>query len=67
MPTYRNKETGEEMRVARTRTYLDPRRTINLETGEEIDLNIWEFVEPPTGSLKSVGVKKANGDGFGFR
>lgn len=67
MPKYRNKETGEEISVSHTRTYLDPKRTINVETGEEIDESVWEFVEPPTTSYTNVVAKKAVNDGRGTR
>jgi len=74
MPYFRNKETGELKKYGRTRTYVDCdqetgdtiKREFDLSTGEQINLNVWEFVGSD-GDYSSVVAKKATTDGKGTR
>lgn len=74
MPTYRNKETGELKKFGRTRTFVSYDKETNsvvksefdLSTGDQINLNEWEYVGHD-GDYSSVTAKKANTDGFGTR
>lgn len=74
MPTYKNLETGELKKFGRTRTYVDfdketgdiIKREMDLSTGEQINLNVWEYVGHD-GDYTSVVTKKALNDGRGTR
>lgn len=74
MPTYKNIETGELKKFGRTRTYVDfdketgdiIKKEMDLTTGEQINLNVWEYVGHE-GDFSSVVAKKASNDGRGTR
>jgi len=74
MPYYKHKETGELKKFGRTRTYVDfdpatgdiVKREFDLATGDQINLNEWDFVGE-TGDFSSVTAKKASNDGYGTR
>jgi len=74
MPTYRNKETGEMKKFGRTRTYVDYdaetgdviKREFDLSTGDQINLNLWEYIGHD-GDYSNVSAKKASNDGTGTR
>lgn len=74
MPTYRNKDTGELKKFGRTRTYVDydsetgnvTKREFDLSTGDQINLNVWEYVGED-GDYSNVTAKKASNDGAGTR
>lgn len=67
MPSFINKETGEEKVFSRIRVYINDdltKRTIDLLTGKEIGPE-WEPVDHR--NYKKVAVKKAPKDGGGIR
>jgi hypothetical protein len=74
MPTYRNKETGELKKFGRTRTYVDYdsssggiiKREFDLSTGDQINLNVWEYLGED-GDYSNITAKKAFNDGDGIR
>jgi len=74
MPTYRNKETGEMKKFGRTRTYVDYdaetgdviKREFDLSTGDQINLNVWEYIGHD-GDYSNVSAKKASNDVTGTR
>lgn len=68
MPLYTNTETGETKKVARVRTYINDdgtKRDVDLTTGEDITSE-WELVIDGD-HYSTIAVKKAGGDGVGFR